>query len=64
MDIAFGCATSIPELNTFFEEQKHYKKKKESTQGVIEATNNLLSSNLLNLFVIQSIGILIFVALF
>jgi len=28
--------------------------------GVIEATNNLLTSNLLNLFVIQSIGTIIY----
>ena len=29
--------------------------------GVVEATNNLLTSNILNLFVIQTIGILIYV---
>ena len=61
--IALGVTTSIPEMITFFESQKHYKKK-ESNEGVIEATNNLLSSNMLNLFIIQSIGIIIFTLLF
>ena len=28
--------------------------------GVVEATNNLFTSNILNLFVIQSIGIIIY----
>ena len=60
--ILLGFITSIPELITFFEAQKHYKKKKENEiLGVVEATNNLLTSNILNLFVIQSIGILIYV---
>lgn len=58
--IALGFITSIPELITFFEAQKHHKKKEENEIGVIEATNNLLLSNMLNLFVIQSIGILIY----
>ncbi len=59
--ILLGFITSIPELITFFESQKYYKYNKESIQdGVIEATNNLLTSNILNLFVIQSIGILIY----
>lgn len=58
--ILLGFITSIPELITFFEAQKHYKKKKQDEiLGVVEATNNLLTSNLLNLFIIQSIGILI-----
>lgn len=60
--ILLGFITSIPELITFFEAQKHYKKKKvNEILGVVEATNNLLTSNILNLFVIQSIGILIYV---
>ncbi len=58
--IALGFITSIPELITFFESQKHYKEKEDRELGVIEATNNLLASNILNLFIIQSIGILIF----
>ena len=29
--------------------------------GVVEATNNLLTSNLLNLFIIQSLGILLYI---
>ena len=53
--------TSIPELITFFESQKHYRKEsKNKLLGVIEATNNLLSSNMINLFLIQSIGIIIY----
>lgn len=58
--ILLGFITSIPELITFFESQKHYKANDNSMSGVTEATNNLLISNILNLFIIQSIGILIF----
>lgn len=58
--IALGFITSIPELITFFEAQKHHKKEKQERFGVIEATNNLLTSNALNLFIIQSIGILLY----
>ena len=59
--ILLGFITSIPELITFFEAQKHYKKKTEDAiLGVVEATNNLFTSNILNLFVIQSIGIIIY----
>ena len=41
------------------------EEKKKNTEmakkiGLIEATNNLLTSNLLNLFVIQSIGTIIY----
>lgn len=52
-----GFITSLPELITFFESQKHHENEKE---GVVEATSNLLTSNIMNLFVIQSIGILIY----
>lgn len=58
--IALGFITSIPELITFFESQKHHKSKQDDRLGVIEATNNLLTSNMLNLFVIQSIGIILY----
>ena len=59
--ILLGFITSIPELITFFESQKHYKNRNSDTMlGVVEATNNLLTSNVLNLFMIQSIGILIY----
>ncbi len=57
--ILLGSITSIPELMTFFESQKHYKKEDDDMLGVVEATNNLLTSNILNLFAIQTIGILI-----
>ena len=57
--ILLGFITSIPELMTFFESQKHYKEEAEDMLGVVEATNNLLTSNILNLFAIQTIGILI-----
>lgn len=60
LGIVLGITTSIPELITFFESQKHYKKEKDERLGVIEATNNLLTSNLLCLFIIQSIGIIIY----
>lgn len=56
LGIMLGFITSLPELITFFESQRHHK---EDREGVIEATNNLFASNLLNLFVIQSIGIII-----
>lgn len=57
--IILGFATSIPELITFFEAQKHHAKEQNNIHGVVEATNNLLTSNMMNLFIIQSIGILI-----
>ncbi len=58
--IALGFITSLPELITFFESQRHHKLKQNERLGVIEATNNLLASNTLNLFVIQSIGIILY----
>ena len=59
--IALGFITSIPELITFFESQKHYKKiEEDAVLGVVEATNNLFTSNILNLFIIQSIGIFVY----
>ena len=59
--ILLGFITSIPELITFFESQSHYKKQKnDDILGVVEATNNLLTSNILNLFLIQSVGILVY----
>ena len=44
---------------TFLNHKKHYKKEDDDMLGVIEATNNLLTSNILNLFAIQTIGIFI-----
>lgn len=58
--ILLGVITSIPELITFFEAQKHHIKEENEDAGVIEATNNLFTSNILNLFIIQSIGVLIY----
>lgn len=58
--IILGIVTSIPELITFFESQKHYSKNKDDVLGVVEATNNLLTSNMMNLFIIQSAGIIVF----
>ena len=58
--IVLGFVTSIPELITFFESQRHHKNAQNDMLGVIEATNNLLISNVMNLFVIQSAGIVIF----
>ena len=56
--VVLGFATSIPELITFFESQKHYAKSKNNILGVVEATNNLLTSNMMNLFLIQSIALI------
>lgn len=58
--IALGFITSLPELITFFESQRHHKSNQNERLGVIEATNNLLTSNTLNLFIIQSIGIVLY----
>lgn len=58
--ILLGFITSIPELITFFEAQKHHKQTNDDMLGIVEATNNLLTSNVLNLFIIQTIGILIY----
>ena len=58
--ILLGIITSIPELITFFEAQKHHKESENEVEGVIEATNNLFTSNILNLFIIQSIGVLLY----
>ena len=58
--IILGFVTSIPELITFFESQKHHSKFQNDILGVIEATNNLLTSNMMNLFIIQSISVVIF----
>lgn len=57
--ICLGFITSLPELITFFESQKHHKNDN-SDLGVVEATSNLLTSNVLNLFFIQSVGIIIY----
>ena len=63
LGILLGVITSIPELITFIEAQRKAKKKtndETNKLGVIEATNNLLTSNILNIFAIQSIGILLY----
>ena len=57
--ISLGFITSIPEFITFLESQRYHKNKKNNILGVVEATNNLLTSNVMNLFIIQTIGILI-----
>ena len=57
--VLLGFMTSLPELITFIEAQRHHKKSEDDMLGVVEATNNLLTSNILNLFAIQTIGILI-----
>ena len=57
--IILGFFTSMPELITFLESQAHHKKKNNDNIGIIEATNNLLMSNTMNIFIIFTIGILI-----
>lgn len=54
-----GMATSIPEFITFIESQKYYSQK-DNLLGLIEASNNLVVSNTLNLYVIGAISIVIF----
>ncbi len=56
--VILGIVTSIPELITFVESQKYHGKLNGDLEGVIEATGNLFASNTLNLFVIESIGII------
>ena len=59
--ILLGIITSVPELITFYEAQKHYRNKEEKQLlGVVEATNNLFTSNILNFCIIQTIGVLIY----
>lgn len=60
LGIVLGFITSIPELITFFESQKYNNKKETQELGVVEATNNLLTSNIVNAFVIQIIAITIY----
>ena len=63
LGILLGFITSIPELITFTEAQRKEKSKNDEMAnkiGVVEATNNLLTSNILNLFLIQSIGIILY----
>lgn len=60
LGVLLGVITSIAELITFIESQKHHMKNENRETGVVEATNNLLTSNIMNLFIIQSIGILIY----
>ncbi len=57
--IALGFITSLPELITFIESQKKFKKENNSISGVVEATNNLLTSNIVNLFIVLTIGIIV-----
>lgn len=57
--IAMGFVTSIPELITFIESQRNKGKDGENIEGVIEATNNLLTSNNINLFIVLTIGIIV-----
>ncbi len=58
--IILGLVTSVPELITFIDAQKHHNKNQSSANGVIEATSNLFTSNMLNLFIIESIGIVVY----
>ena len=57
--IALGFITSLPELITFIESQRNSKGEDNNVSGVIEATNNLLTSNIINLFVVLTIGIVV-----
>ena len=59
LGVTLGFITSVPELITFFESQSHHKKSSSNQEGVIEATNNLLTSNIMNLFIIQSLALIL-----
>lgn len=59
LGILLGIITSIPEFITFLESQAHHKEMNDHINGVVEATNNLFTSNTINLFVIQTIGIVL-----
>lgn len=56
--VALGVATSTPEFITFIESQRFHKNTNKEL-GIIEASNNLLVSNTLNLFIIQSLSIVL-----
>jgi len=60
MGALLGIISSIPELITFIESQRFYDKEN-AYDGVVEATNNLFTSNVMNLFVIQTIAIVLFI---
>lgn len=57
--ILLGFITSIPELIAFFEAQRKHKKEENEIYGVVEATNNLLTSNIINLFIVQTVAIIL-----
>lgn len=57
--VLLGFFTSMPELITFFEAQRHHKAQNNDTLGILEATNNLMTSNTLNLFVVLTLGIIL-----
>ncbi len=57
--ITLGIITSLPELITFIESQRTSGTENNKVSGVIEATNNLLTSNIINLFVVLTIGIVV-----
>lgn len=57
-----GISTSIPEFITFFSSQKVHLFNR--YKGVEEATSNLLSSNMFNLCIVESIAIIIYIILF
>ncbi len=58
--ILLGFFTSLPEFITFFESQRHHNKNDNDLVGLVEATNNLLMSNTMNLFIILTLGIFLF----
>lgn len=57
--ILLGFLTSVPELMTFIESQKHHQHTNKIL-GIVESTNNLLTSNMLNLFIIESIATILY----
>lgn len=62
LGILMGVITSLPELTSFFCSFSYYKEDNEEAgdKATLEALNNLTSSNASNLFLIQTIALLVF----
>jgi Ca2+/Na+ antiporter len=55
--VLLGFFTSLPEFIAFFESQRHHNKNENDIVGMVEAANGLLMSNVMNLFIILTLGI-------
>jgi len=57
--LLLGFFTSLPEFIAFFESQRHHNKNDNDIVGLVEAANGLLMSNVTNLFIILTLGIIL-----